>query len=355
MRKLVNSELIIIARESQGITQSELANMLQINQANISRIEGGITQPSEEIVASIAKALRYPISLFFENGGTYNPQVHFRKAKSLAAKDLSKITANTIIDRLRIQKLLNSIEFETNYVRYDLEEYENPESVAITLRQEWQISKGPIKNVVLLLESKGIIVFPVDFGTRFISDLTTKTENGIFVIFLNSTMPPDRKRFTLCHALGHIIMHGAGMSENVELEADRFAAEFLMPSADIKHQLIDVGISDLADLKRYWKTSMASILMKADHLGAITPSRKQYLWKRISGLGYRLNEPVESSILNEEPTLIKEAIRLHKEELKFTEDELKDLLFLRENDLLKYGLNTPPKLKLYIHNNLSNN
>jgi Zn-dependent peptidase ImmA (M78 family)/DNA-binding XRE family transcriptional regulator len=356
MKKTVNPELIILARESKGISQAELANLVGINQANISRIENGFIQISEEILEKISTALSYPINFFFEYGKTYSPQMHFfRKTKQINSKELSKINATSIIDRLRLEKLLNAIEIHTDYITYDLDEYGTPESIASALRQHWKVSMGAINNVTLLLESKGIIVFPVDFQSRLISDITTQTEKGIQIIFLNSNMPPDRKRFTLCHALGHIIMHRYSSNSNIEIEADRFAAEFLMPSNEIKHQLSSLNLEKLADLKKYWKVSMASILMKADHLNTISSVQKQYLWKRISALGYRLNEPFEQSIQNEEPTILKGIMNLYKNDLSYSEKDLEILLFLRDDEFPKYGINTISKLKLILNNQSVNN
>lgn len=355
MNKTVNPELIILARESKGISQSELANLVGINQANISRIEHGFIQASDEILDKISKALSYPINFFYEYGRTYSTQMHFfRKTKQLNSKELSKINANGIIDRLRIEKLLNAVEIDTDYIAYDLDEYGSPESIATTLRQHWKVSKGPIPNVTLLLESKGVVIFPIDFQSRLISDLTTQTEKGIQIIFLNNNMPPDRKRFTLCHALGHIIMHRYSSDPNIEIEADKFASEFLMPSNEIEHQLHSLSLEKLSDLKRYWKVSMASILVKADQLGKITPNQKQYMWKRMSSLGYRLHEPLEPSIINEEPTILKSIINLHKTELNYSDKDLEQILFLRNDEFAKYGLNTIPKLKLILNNQLLN-
>lgn len=350
MTKQVNQQLIILARETEGLTQKELADRVGINQANISRIENGFISVSEEMIKKISEILHYPESFFYETGKTYSTQLHyFRKAKALTIKDFSRINAEGIVDRLRIEKLLNAVEIETEYVKMGIEEYDNPEVIADELRKFWKVSMGPISNVTALLEGKGIIVVPIDFGTRLISDITTQTEKGIQIIFLNSLMPPDRKRFTLCHALGHIIMHNSNNGETLEVEADRFAGEFLMPKKEIQHQLVDLNFSRLADLKRYWKVSMAAILMKAGQIGAITTNRKQYLWKTISAKGYRLNEPIENTIQDEDPTILREIINMHRNELKYKEEELVDLIFLRESDFKKFGLEKKTKLKL-IHN-----
>lgn len=347
MKKTANNNLIVLAREAAGLTQVELADMIGLNQANVSRIENGFLNPSDDVLDKIAEALSFPKEFFFEHGTVFSPQVHFyRKAQALANKDFSRVRANAVIDRLRIEKLLNAVEIEKDYVSLELEEYGSAEEIAKELRRRWKIPRGPIKNLSQLLENRGIILFPIDCGTRFISDLTTQTEAGTQIIFLNDAMPPDRDRFTLSHALGHIVMHKLATSETIEQEADRFAGAFLMPSEDIKHQLVGLNIEKLADLKRQWKVSMGSILMRAMSLKMILPSQSGYLWKKISALGYKLSEPVEPSIEKESPTLVKDILALHKSALNYSENEIKKLLFLRDVDLDKYGFKRPSKLKL---------
>lgn len=347
MKKLVNPDLIILARESLGITQSELAEKLKIDQGNLSRMEHGLLSIPDEIIKEIADILSHPVNFFYEQVTPYAPHIHyFRKAKSIPVKDLVMIKSNAIKDRLRIEKLLDSVELPTDYPSLTLEEYESTEIIADTLRQLWKIASGSIKNVTALLESKGFIIVPTDFGTRLISDITTDTEKGIYIIFLNSAMPPDRKRFTLCHVLGHIVMHNFSESETIEKEADRFAGEFLMPSDDIRYQLTHLNLGRLADLKRHWKVSMQAVLMRATQLGAITERQRANLWKQISARGYRLKEPFDLGIENEKPSLLNDIIELHKKELAFSDKELIEMLFLLENDFSKYGLDTRPKLKL---------
>ena len=307
------------------------------------------------MIKKIAEILNYPENFFYETGKTYSTQLHyFRKAKALPTKDFSRINAEGIVDRLRIEKLLNAVEIETDYIKMGLDEYESPESIANELRKFWRVSKGPIPNVTALLEAKGILVVPIDFGTRLISDLTTQTEKGIQIIFLNRAMPPDRKRFTLAHALGHIILHDSSVGETIEEEADRFAAEFLMPTSDIRYQLDNLTFIKLADLKRYWKVSMQAILMKAGHLNTITQNQKQYLWRTISAKGYRLSEPVEPTIKDEEPTILRQIINLYKNDLNYSENELAQLIFLRNSDYNKYDLEKRTQLKL-INKNIDKN
>jgi Zn-dependent peptidase ImmA (M78 family) len=160
----------------------------------------------------------------------------------------------------------------------------------------------------------------------------------MYIIFINNNQPTDRKRFTLCHALGHIIMHNYSVSSQIENEADRFAGEFLMPANEIRHQLINLDIPKLANLKRYWGVSMAALIMRAKHLEVISDYEETQLWKRMSARGYRLSEPFEPSIKDEAPELLKKIISLYKTQLHYSDQQLEDFLFLHPDDREKYSL-----------------
>lgn len=47
-----------IARNKRGLTQTDLAKIANIDQANISRIESGLQIPTPEVAEKLAKALR---------------------------------------------------------------------------------------------------------------------------------------------------------------------------------------------------------------------------------------------------------------------------------------------------------
>lgn len=79
-------------------------------------------------------------------------------------------------------------------------------------------------------------------------------------------MPNDRKRFTLAHELGHIVMHLRSEDfdkpeEEKEKEANLFAAEFLLPKIPCREDLHALRYKDLALKKctgRYLKLSLCN-------------------------------------------------------------------------------------------------
>jgi Zn-dependent peptidase ImmA (M78 family) len=165
------------------------------------------------------------------------------------------------------------------------------------------------------------------------------------MIFINESMPWDRIRWTLAHELGHILMHRLP-TPNMEEEADRFASEFLMPASVIRPELSDLSLVQLASLKPRWKVAMSALLRQALALKKITERQYRYLWMRMSSLGWKTREPEELDILAEHPFLIKEFINLHLNTLKYSIQELCDVLGIYEDEFSSLYKLQIPQLRL---------
>lgn len=59
-----NREMLTLAREYRGLTQTKLAEHAAMAQADISKFETGIKIPSEEQLRRLAFSLRLPIDFF---------------------------------------------------------------------------------------------------------------------------------------------------------------------------------------------------------------------------------------------------------------------------------------------------
>ena len=113
----------------------------------------------------------------------------------------------------------------------------------------------------------------------------------------------------------------------MENQADKFAAEFLLPEMELKPQFSRIGkirLQDLANLKPFWKVSMQALLMRASSTGHIAKSEAQYLWMQISKLNYRKNEP--NPLQKEEVKTYPAMVKFFEEELKFSKDEMASAL-----------------------------
>ncbi len=147
-----------------------------------------------------------------------------------------------------------------------------PAEIARRTRYSLGLHRGAIGNLTVLLEDHGVIIQKMDFGTEKMDGLTSITDRGRRVIFLNTRMPNDRMRFSLAHELGHLIMHLSFVPkhpERVEDEANEFASEFLMPEAEIKSSLKRITLPMLGNLKQQWGVSMRALIRRARDLQMI--------------------------------------------------------------------------------------
>lgn len=343
--KTPNPRMIILGRESRGYKQIPLAKAIGVSQGLLSKVENGQIEASEDLIQRLSQFLKYPKAFFYQEVDFRNlPVPFFRKRKSLNQSAISKIRAIVNIKRLEIRNLLRSTDIPSLGVpMIDMGEYGGSiESLARELRIRWHFPPGPIENVTRFIESLGILVVKLDFGTNQVDALSIYEANDDLppIIFVNTAFPGDRVRWTLIHELAHILLHlhlaFPDSKIDCEEEANRFAREFLLPSADIRPYLSRVNLERLASLKLHWKVSMQAIIMQAAAIGKISERKKQSLFTEMSKYGYRINEPV--SIPAEEPTLLNQIVQLHLNELNYSLPELSTAVNLLIPELQEHYL-----------------
>ncbi len=114
-----------------------------------------------------------------------------------------------------------------------------------------------------------------------------KKENGDFVIYVNATHLPTRKRFTIAHEIAHFLVHrdkigdeyitsskqpllrsseenSKNESKQIEIEANKIAADILMP----KEKFIKVWRESkiVEDVAEKFKVSSSAAAIRANYL-----------------------------------------------------------------------------------------
>lgn len=346
-----NYEMITLARQSRGLTQSELAHRLGTSQGHLSKMEAGTLPISAETVEALSRVLDYPASFFMQNDrifGASTSEFFHRKRSSIPAKVLDKIHAQLNIRRMHVARLMRSTDVPISVPKFDPDEFHGDvEEIARAVRAMWQLPRGPVKNIVQAIEDAGGIVIRMRFDTAKVDAVSWWTPGDPPIFAVNETMPADRERLTLGHELGHLVMHNA-VRPDMEDEANRFAAAFLMPAEDIRSQLRGASMQSLAGLKVHWRVSMQALLVQAERTGAIPPGRAKSLWIQISRAGYRTREPAELDFPKEETSLLSELVGLHVSDLKYDAAQLSGLLNVHEHELAasyRVGENQRPALR----------
>lgn len=332
-------EMLRLARQRLGFTQKYAAEKIGVAQPVLSRFENGISHPDANFLDGASKVYKVPKSFFHLSMPVYGPPVSVHpmtRAKSdVTARDLDMVTAELNLRAMYLRRFMELVEFEPRSALPSLpiEEWDSPARVATMLRAQWALPRGPIKNLTALVERAGVVVGTSDFGGASISGMTFRIPGQPPLVLLNSGHPSDRMRFTLAHELGHIVMHQFP-TPTMEEEADRFASHFLMPDEDIKpaFQGRKVTLELLASLKPEWRVAMQSLLMTAKRIGAVTPNQYRYLWTQISSRGWKLREPPELDLPQEQPRVMRSILQAHIDSFGFSIAELSSLAHLYEDE-----------------------
>lgn len=318
-----NPEMLTLAREFHGLTIKQLSDTIGTTPSYISQLEGGLKEPSENIIERLVAVLKFPQQHYYEPGRLESAHPSFyRKRVVISPVVLRQSAARMTEIKKNIAKLLSQVEGdEIRFPFIDPDECDGGvKEVAQKMRLHLRIPAGPIRELTKILEDAGAIIIPFDFGTRKI-DGCSEWVGGHPVIFVNKFMAASRLRHTLAHELGHIIMHKF-ITEDCEEQADQFSSEFNMPEAEIKRDLVGLSLGRLAQLKLKWKSSMQAILYRAQALGVISERTARYYWMQMRRYRYHELEPHEDMMPVEKPTALRELLDVFMNTLKFTRDEL---------------------------------
>lgn len=334
-----SGELIQLARESRIITRSSLAARIGVSQPLVSMIESGLRVASRDLVKKIARVLDYPWRFFYERpeySGVGLSIFFFRKRCRTTVSAIRRLEAEISVITLRTRRLVYNFDITPAHPlrKVDMdEEGLTPEEVALKVRSDWRMPRGPIRNLVHAIELAGGLVFKLPFGTSDIDAISKWDVHGLPpLFFMNSESPPDRLRFSLAHELGHVVMHEEATG-TMEEEADRFAAELLMPSDQIGPFVSDMSRRKAAALKPAWGVSMAALIRRSYDLGYIQKSRYISLFQWLSQTGQRKREAIE--ILEERPQLVSHLVSSMKGDKGHTREEIMTLLLTEEDDFVR--------------------
>jgi Zn-dependent peptidase ImmA (M78 family)/DNA-binding XRE family transcriptional regulator len=299
-------DVLAVARKARGLTQTELAEMVDVSQPAINRYESGDRDPEPETLAKLAGVLGVTEALLTHGNrfrGALAVDAHMRRQKTTKASAWRQMEARLNLLRVHASFLFEevSIASEQHLPAFDAE-FTSAEDAARLVRAQWRMPMGPVVNLTRWMEAAGCLVFEEDFATQRIDGLSQWVDDHP-VVLINANAVADRKRLTLAHELGHLVLHTNGPTEDMEAQATAFAAEFLMPANEIRPELHRLDLGKLRDLKREWGVSMQALLERAYRMKLITPESRTKFYKMMNARGWKTNEPDVEFIVREKPSM----------------------------------------------------
>lgn len=158
--------------------------------------------------------------------------------------------------------------------------------------KEKYIHKIPI-DIIGLANELGIIVYEIKIDNDKLSGYISKDDEGYYIC-VNKDHPATRQQFTIAHEIGHFVLHrevldsgnllptmykiGDGITpalaradfnspiyRKMETEANKFAAELLMPEEEFIQKANECN--DLVELALAFKVSVGAASIRANNLG----------------------------------------------------------------------------------------
>ncbi|MFV1849527.1 MAG: ImmA/IrrE family metallo-endopeptidase [Porticoccaceae bacterium] len=290
---MFNGDRLRVARQRRALTKKSLAASLDVTPRTITGWEADEYPPEEDNLRALAELLKFPVGFFSldDSDKTKTDAVSFRSLSSktagqrdatLAMCDIAKDFAIWLEDKFNLPMV------DVPDLRH-----ESPRTAAMILRHQWGLGNKPIRNLLHLLEAKGIRVFALSENCREI-DACSFWSNYTPFIMQNTTVNNERARFDLAHELGHLVLHrdAAPSGRQAENEANQFAAEFLMPEDSVRSIIVRYwSMEALIDKKKVWTVSLAALAYRLHKLGLISDWHFKSLNIEMVNRGYKKDEP----------------------------------------------------------------
>lgn len=294
-----------IARAASGLSLRDLEAKIdnRVSAQAIGKYERDEDMPSSGVLSVLARALAVSEDYLLSADEMLLEGVEFRKKHLTSKKEEAYVEGQTLhlLERyLAIEEVLGMRTVEWNCpveAPYPVKELADVENAARALRTSWSLGIDPIPNLSELLEEQGIKVLSMDL--KDIDGLTANVKRpgkrALPVIVVKDNIWSERKRFTLAHELGHMVLDIASHLD-AEKVVNRFAGSFLMPVEALwrevgKHRTV-ISLGELLHLKKLFGTSLQAISYRCRELGIISESGFKKLFDVFTKAGWR-KEPYE--------------------------------------------------------------
>lgn len=293
------------ARMMNGLSLQDLSDKLgnKVTRQALHKYEKGEVLPDSEMLGMLCNVLDVRPDFFSRENTIELGQVNFRKLEKYPERDQTTVVERTkeILSRyLELEEIMGLNEnFKHPLLQYKpILSNEDVESAAKEVRKQWGLGDDPISNVIEILEDNQIKVVELDANDDFDGLQTWINNKNIPVIVLNNSMfkSKDRRRFTILHELGHLLLPLENVNEKMaEKYCHNFAGAMLLPETSLKRELglkrNKLAIQELGMLKKEYGISIQAIIMRAMNLGIISEYYTKYYFKYITEMGWKIDEP----------------------------------------------------------------
>lgn len=288
------------ARVASGLSLRGLEARIgnRVTAQAIGKYERNESMPSSGVLIALASALGVSEDYLLSPDELVLDGVEFRKKEIATKREEAFVEGRTLhlLERyLAVEDALGLASVIWDRPReapYPVNAVAEAENAAWALRTHWGLGIDAIPSMVELLEERGIKVLSVELDA--IDGLTAKVRrksgDPVPVIVVKKSAWSERKRFTLAHELGHMVMEVTG-EVDAERAAHRFAGAFLMPQealwAEIGKHRKSISLGELLRIKQLFGASFQCIAYRCRDLQIVSDATFRNLFRLFTQRGWR--------------------------------------------------------------------
>jgi Zn-dependent peptidase ImmA (M78 family)/transcriptional regulator with XRE-family HTH domain len=345
------AERLVEARDSRGLTQVALADLINRTSPSISRWESGSQSPEPDALDILARALNLPTTYFMRPTPDRGDNPMFFRSMAVTTQTLRRRTRSRLHWAEEISGVLQEwLDLpDVDVPQLDATDYReirdaDIERIAAECRKRWNLGSGPISNALLVMENAGICVVKEEVGSATMDGLShwSDVDHRPYVLIAADKDTCVRSRLDAVHELGHLVLHrgvkektlaDAAAFKEVERQAFYFAGAFLLPAESFAAEVWSPSLNGFLPLKERWKVSLGAMIKRCRALDMIGDEYEQRLWKHYSSRGWRKAEPLDDTLASEAPRLMARSVRLLIDEQVRTREQLLDDIRLPPSDV----------------------
>jgi len=279
------------ARKLKLLSQQEVADELGVSKQMISKYEKGLSIPDSSKIIKLSKLFNQKIDYFFNAYKVELGEVNFRKKSRFSKKrleSLKELIKIKLENYLWIEETLSIDSSFKNIISEDkIDSIEDIERVVLKLRNHWNIGMDPIHNIIQVLEDKEIKVIELEDVDDKFDGLACFVNDKYPIIVVNGNFPVERKRFTLLHELGHLLLNlpDCEIKEEEQL-CNKFASEFLLPKKIIIEEFggkrKNITLPELVATQKKYGISIQAIVYRLVDSQILSRDRQKSFYRKIN-------------------------------------------------------------------------
>lgn len=296
---------LTLARQLRRLSKLQLAQDIGVSNQSITHWEQGAHEPHPEHVTALVFRLRLPPTFF--QGERIDiippdlPSFRARRTMTAGVRD-GALADGTVATQIISRDVNRRFKLpECGLPRLDIDDDGiDPVTAATAVRKLWGLAGAPIKNMIQLVESKGVEVYWIQRDSEKVDAFSLWLDGRPFIFLNASCAAGERQRFSVAHELGHLVMHRSFMAsgsiakkwKEIESEANAFASALLLPKREFEAECPKYPVlSRFLPLKARWGVSVQAMIVWCNRNKIFDDDTYESLYHEISRRRWRSQEP----------------------------------------------------------------